>query len=89
MPTNIPTAAGTTLNLPIAEDISMLGISRDHTEAATITPEANPNNVFCSLVDISSFIKNTKDAPNIVPKNGMTNDNIISKFMIENSRALL
>ena len=52
-------------------------MSKDHTDAATITPEAKPNNDFCSRADISSFIKNTKAEPSIVPNSGMRSPTII------------
>jgi hypothetical protein len=41
-----PTAAGTKANLPRADDISIEGISRLHTDAATITPAAKPESIF-------------------------------------------
>ena len=41
----------------------MDGINNDHTDAATITPEAKPNNDFCKRGDISSFIRKTNAAP--------------------------
>jgi hypothetical protein len=44
---------------------------------ATITPEAKPNSDFCSRGDISSFIRNTKAEPNIVPNRGISNPIII------------
>ena len=82
MPNRKPTAAGSTdhalaslsiINCPLSiEAISMAGISSDHTDAATITPEAKPNNVFCSRADISSFMKNTKAEPSIVPSSGIS-----------------
>ena len=46
MPNRKPTAAGTNASLPIGSDISIAGISRDHTDAATITPAANPERAF-------------------------------------------
>ena len=49
----------------------MAGISNDHTEAATITPDAKPNNSFCSCTDISSFMKKTNAEPSIVPRSGI------------------
>ena len=42
MPKRNPTAAGTTDHLPLSASISIAGMSKDHTEAATITPAANP-----------------------------------------------
>lgn len=38
-----PIAAGRTVQMRFPADISILGISKDHTEAATITPEAKPS----------------------------------------------
>ena len=57
--------------------ISIAGMSNDHTDAATITPEAKPNSDFCSRMDISSFIKNTKAEPSIVPNSGIRSPMII------------
>ena len=51
--------------------ISMAGIISDHTDAATITPEAKPSSTFCSSAGISRFIKNTKADPRAVPRNGI------------------
>jgi hypothetical protein len=65
-------AAGTTDHFPELASISIAGISSDHTEAATITPEAKPNNDFCKRGDISSFIRNTNAAPSMVPNKGMS-----------------
>ena len=57
--------------------ISIAGMSNDHTDAATITPEAKPSNDFCSRMDISSFIKNTKAEPSIVPNSGIRSPMVI------------
>ena len=52
MPNRNPTAAGTTDQIASPRGgwegvtISIDGISSDHTDAATITPDANPSNVF-------------------------------------------
>lgn len=62
---------------PLSALISVAGMSNDHTDAATITPEAKPNNDFCSRTDISSFIKNTKAEPSIVPNSGIRSPMII------------
>jgi hypothetical protein len=51
----------------------MLGIKRDHTDAATITPAANPINVFCILAGNLSFIKKTQADPSVVPAKGISN----------------
>jgi len=50
----------------------MDGIIKDHTEAATITPDANPSNIFWSIAGISCFIKNTKAEPRAVPRKGIS-----------------
>ena len=51
--------------------ISMDGMISDHTEAATITPEANPRRTFCTRGGISRFMKNTKADPRAVPRKGI------------------
>ena len=43
----------------------------DHTDAATITPDAKPSSEFCSRTDISFRIKNTNAEPSIVPSSGI------------------
>ena len=72
-----PTAAGTTDHAPLSAFISIAGMSNDHTDAATITPEAKPNNDFCNRADISSFIMKTKAEPSIVPNSGIRSPMII------------
>ena len=72
----------TTADVP--EPISMAGIRRDHTEAATITPEANPSRTFCTSAGMSFFMKNTKADPSVVPRKGtrsaVSTENISSLF---------
>ncbi len=46
MPANSPPQAGTKASLPMEADRSIDGISRDQTEAATMTPEAKPRSAF-------------------------------------------
>lgn len=70
MPNKKPMAAGTTENFPMSSLISMAGMSNDHTEAATITPEANPRKAFCTHGFSSFFTKNTQAAPSVVPIKG-------------------
>ena len=70
IPKRKPTDAGTTDHAPLSAFISMAGISNDHTEAATITPDAKPNSDFCNRADISFFIMNTNAEPIIVPNSG-------------------
>ena len=72
IPNRNPIAAGITAHLPLSASISIAGISSDQTDAATITPEANPSNAFCNRADISSCIKNTKAEPSIVPSSGIS-----------------
>ena len=62
---------------PFPALISMAGMSSDHTEAASITPEAKPSSDFRKRGDMSFFIKKTNDAPNIVPNNGINNPTVI------------
>ena len=50
--------------------ISIDGINNDQTDAATMTPEANPNNIFCTSAGICRFSRNTQAAPNAVPAKG-------------------
>ena len=49
----------------------MAGISRLHTEAATITPAAKPVRLFCTFSLMLPFMKKTQAAPRLVPKNGI------------------
>ena len=50
----------------------MAGISRDHTDAATITPAANPDRIFWTFAFMLSFLKKkTMAAPSVVPRNGI------------------
>ena len=72
IPNRKPTAAGSTAHFPLSAPICIAGISSDHTDAATITPDAKPNNDFCSRADISSRMKNTKAEPSIVPSSGIS-----------------
>ena len=76
IPNRKPTAAGKTDHRPLSATISMDGINSDHTDAATITPEAKPNNVFCKRGAISSRIRKTNAAPSMVPNRGMSNPKI-------------
>ena len=49
----------------------MAGISRLHTEAATITPAAKPVSERCTASLSDFFMKNTHAAPSDVPRNGI------------------
>ena len=53
------------------ELISIDGMRRDHTEAATITPDANPSRAFWTGAGISFLMKNTNADPRAVPRNGI------------------
>ena len=71
MPTQKPANAGRNASFPSAADCSMAGISRLHTEAATITPAAKPVRERCTLSPSDFFIKNTHAEPSVVPRNGI------------------
>ena len=55
----------------------MAGVSSDHTDAATITPEARPNSDFCNFGDMSFFMKKTKAALSMVPNKGINKPIVI------------
>ena len=71
IPASSPTAAGINASFPISSDISMAGIKSDHTEAATMTPEAKPRSIFWMVGLMASFMKKTQAAPKVVPINGI------------------
>ena len=60
------------VTLPSPSLISIAGIRRDHTEAATITPEAKPRNAFCTPGFNSPRRKNTQALPAVVPIKGIS-----------------
>ena len=72
MPKTKPMEAGNTDQAPFASSISIAGMSNDHTDAATITPDAKPSRDFCRRSGISPFIKKTKAEPSMVPMSGMS-----------------
>ena len=72
IPNKNPIAAGIQATFPCVSVISIDGINNDHTDAAIITPDANPNKIFSTFLFISFFIKNTIAAPSVVPINGIT-----------------
>jgi len=77
IPTKNPLAAGNHDGIFLFA-ISIDGINKDQTEAAIITPDANPKSIFSTFLFILFFIKKTHDEPKVVPKKGI---NIpISKF---------
>lgn len=63
MPPQNPMTTGRNESLPSPADCSMAGISRLQTEAATITPAANPVRMRCTLSLREFFIKKTQAAP--------------------------
>lgn len=83
MPIEIPKAAGINDNFPILLLILRDGIIKDHTDAAIITPDANPSKPLLTNSLISFFIMKTQAAPSIVPKKGIKTP--INIFMFLNS----
>lgn len=71
MPAQKPRNAGRNESAPMAADCSMAGMSRLHTEAATITPAAKPVSERCTASLSDLFMKNTHAAPSDVPRNGI------------------
>ena len=71
IPTARPVTAGIKANRPRWSDISIAGIRSDQTEAATITPEANPRRILCTDGFMEFLTKNTHAAPRVVPRNGI------------------
>ena len=63
-----PTLAGIQLIKHNSSALSIEGIINDQTEAAIITPAANPIVTFCVLFEIPSFVKKTKEEPSVVIK---------------------
>ena len=81
MPRQNPTTAGINASFPISDAISMEGIKRLHTEAATMTPAANPDRERFKLSPISRTIRNTQAAPRTVPRKGIEIPCRIREFM--------
>ena len=62
-------------------------MSSDHTEAATITPEAKPSRTFCKSSGMSFFMKKTKADPRAVPRKGISRARkVLSIFTISCGR---
>ncbi len=80
-PRKKPTVAGTQAIFPCSRAMSMAGSNKDQTDAATITPAANPSSAFCSRRFISFLRKKTMAAPSVVPTNGIMIPAKTSKFM--------
>ncbi len=71
MPSQNPATAGTKAHFPMEAAWSIAGTSRLHTDAATMTPAANPVRARCTDTCSLFFIKNTHAAPRAVPRNGI------------------
>jgi len=71
MPSQKPTTAGKNASLPRSAACSIAGISKLHTDAATMTPAAKPVNARWTLSRKEFFKKNTQPAPRLVPRNGI------------------
>ena len=72
MPRTNPVKAGMNVNCwgNAFAAISMLGISRDQTDAAVITPAAKPIKARWSPSFMERDMKKTHAAPRVVPANG-------------------
>lgn len=73
-PASKPIVAGITAILPLSAHISMLGISRDQTDAAIMIPDAKPISPFWTFWLISFLITNTKAEPKAVPRKGISSE---------------
>ena len=69
MPSTKPPAAGIHPMPPAFSASLIAGISRDHTDAAIITPAANPRKTLCIFILISPRNRNTIAAPSVVIRN--------------------
>ena len=77
-PNQNPAKAGTNESAPIEADCSIAGISRLQTDAATITPAANPARQRRTRFPRLFFIKSTQAAPIVVPKKGIRIPRMVS-----------
>lgn len=73
IPARKPTSAASHSGELFPLHISIDGISKDHTEAAIITPAANPKSNFSNFGAIRFFKKNTIAEPSDVPRKGIAN----------------
>jgi len=71
MPSRNPMEVGSQGGIPALSEISIAGISKDQTDAATITPEAKPKRSFSAFSGIPSRKKKTAKEPRVVPTRGM------------------
>ena len=74
--------AGSHAIFPWSSDISIAGKIKDQIDAAIITPDANPNNSFSTILFILFLIKNTIAAPKVVPAKGINNPKVSSIFFL-------
>lgn len=77
-PNQNPAKAGTNESAPIEADCSIAGMSRLQTDAATITPAANPARQRCVRFPRLFFMKSTQAAPIVVPKKGIRIPRMVS-----------
>ena len=73
IPARKPTSVASHSGALLPFDISIDGISKDHTDAAIITPAANPKSIFSNFGAIRFFKKNTMAEPRDVPIKGIAN----------------
>ena len=78
IPSQKPIKAGRNASLPMSADCSIAGMIRLHTDAATITPQANPESAFCSRMSRPFFMKKTQALPAAVPAKGINKPAMIS-----------
>lgn len=71
MPARKPTVAGSHPVPPCSTVMSIEGMSSDHTDAAIITPDANPNSSLRTRADMSRRSRKTIAAPSEVPAKGI------------------
>ena len=71
IPARKPAAAGNQVYISMSSDISIAGIISDHTDAASITPDAKPGSSFSRFWFTLFLIRNTIALPDIVPINGI------------------
>lgn len=71
MPSKNPATAGRNDSFPIGSDCSIAGISRLQTDAATMTPAANPVSALCTIWFSLFFMNSTQAEPSVVPRNGI------------------
>ena len=61
--------------------MSMDGIIKDHMEAATMMPPANPKSMELTLCEMSFLKKKTNDDPNVVIMNMMEKPIMVIKVL--------